>query len=136
MPKALHATFDEGEADVLRLMTIRSNDQFNTTIYGYDDRLRGIHGSRMVVMMNRHDMDRLGLTSDDPIRLDTAGTDGVARGVDGFRVLEFDVPRGCLAAYYPETNPLIPLYQHAEESMTPAAKAVPVRVRRSPIREG
>ncbi|MET0169736.1 MAG: molybdopterin dinucleotide binding domain-containing protein, partial [Aliihoeflea sp.] len=129
LPKALHSTFDDGmQPDILRLMTIRSNDQFNTTIYGYDDRLRGISGSRMIVMMNRQDMERLGLKTDDTVRLETAVNDGIARSVEGLRVLEYNVPRGCLAAYYPETNPLIPLYQHAEESMTPAAKSVPVRV--------
>lgn len=129
LPKALHATFDDGsQPDVLRLMTIRSNDQFNTTIYGYDDRLRGIHGSRMIVMMNAEDMARLGVKADDVVRLETVGDDEIVRSLAGLRVIEFDVPRGCIAAYYPETNPLIPLYQHAEESKTPAAKSVPVRV--------
>jgi len=128
LPKALQATFDNGEQDVMRLMTIRSNDQFNTTIYGYHDRLRGIDGSRMVVMMNEHDMERLGLNNGDVVGLETASDDGVTRRVVGLRVLEFDVPRGCVAAYYPETNPLVPLYQYAEESKTPAAKSVPVRV--------
>ncbi|MDF1600894.1 FdhF/YdeP family oxidoreductase [Mesorhizobium sp. YIM 152430] len=130
LPKALHATFDDGsQPDVLRLMTIRSNDQFNTTIYGYDDRLRGIQGSRMIVMMNGQDMARLGVKADDLVGLETASDDGMIRSVAGLRIIEFDVPRGCIAAYYPETNPLIPLYQHAEESKTPAAKSVPVRVR-------
>lgn len=130
LPKALHSAFDDGaQPDVLRLMTIRSNDQFNTTIYGYDDRLRGIQGSRMIVMMNGDDMARLGVKVDDVVRLETTSDDGVARSVSGLRVIEFDVPRGCIAAYYPEMNPLIALSHHAEESKTPAAKSVPVRVR-------
>jgi anaerobic selenocysteine-containing dehydrogenase len=85
----------------------------------------------MIVMMNGDDMARLGVKVDDVVALETVSKDGRVRSVDGLRVIEFAVPRGCIAAYYPETNPLIPLYQHAEESKTPAAKSVPVRVRLS-----
>lgn len=129
LPRAMNASFDEGgDASVLRLITLRSNDQFNTTIYGYDDRLRGIHGSRMVVMMNRADRERLGIPPDGSARLTTAVDDGIVRSLAGFQVLDFDIPLGTIAAYYPECNPLIPLWQYAEESKTPAAKSVPVRV--------
>jgi molybdopterin-dependent oxidoreductase alpha subunit len=129
VPGALHASFDDGaDADVFRLMTLRSNDQFNTTIYGYRDRFRGISGSRMVLMMNRDDIARLGLEPGCRVRLTTAAEDGVRRSLGGLSVLEYDVPPGSCAAYYPECNPLIPLWQYAEKSKTPAAKSVPVRI--------
>lgn len=131
LPGGLCASFDEGTDDsVFRLMTLRSNDQFNTTIYGYRDRFRGISGSRMVVMMNKADMERLGLAQEDTIRLTSAADDGVTRSIGGFKVLEYDVPRGSVGAYYPECNGLIPLWQHAEKSKTPAAKSVPIRIAR------
>ncbi len=129
VPKALSASFDDGrDGDVLRLITLRSNDQFNTTVYGYDDRFRGIYGSRMVVMMNRDDMRRLGIPPDSSIALTTAVDDGVQRIVTGLKALEYDIPPGNCASYFPECNPLIPLWQFAEQSRTPAAKSVPVRV--------
>lgn len=129
LPKALCASFDDSEdGDVLRLITLRSNDQFNTTIYGDDDRFRGIYGSRRVVMMNRDDMLRFGIAHEAEIALTTAVRDGVKRRVAGLTALEYDIPAGNCAAYFPECNPLIPLWQYAEESRTPAVKSVPVRV--------
>lgn len=129
LPKALSASFDEGnDPDVLRLITLRSNDQFNTTIYGYADRLRGIHDSRMIVMMNKNDRERFGIEKDGNARLTTAVDDGITRSIGGFQVIDYDIPPGTVAAYYPECNALIPLWQFAEESKTPAAKSVPVRI--------
>ncbi|HBM58078.1 MAG TPA: formate dehydrogenase [Citreicella sp.] len=129
LPRALHASFDDGaDPDVLRLITLRSNDQFNTTIYGYRDRFRGIEGTRMVVMMNPADIARFGLADGEEIGLVSAADDGTARRVDGFRVIAYEVPKGAIGAYYPECNPLIPLWQHALESQVPAAKSVPVRI--------
>ncbi len=129
LPKALHASFDEDDdPDVLRLITLRSNDQFNTTIYGYADRLRGIHDSRMVVMMNARDRERFGIAKRGRARLSTAVDDGVDRAVGGLEVIDYDLPEGTIAAYYPECNALIPLWHFAEESKTPAAKSVPVRI--------
>jgi molybdopterin-dependent oxidoreductase alpha subunit len=129
LPKALSASFDNGEdPDVLRLVTLRSNDQFNTTIYGYADRLRGIHGSRMVVMMNRDDRMRRGIAENGTARMTTVADDGITRSMGGFQVIDYDLPAGTCAAYYPECNALIPLWQFAEESKTPAAKSVPVRM--------
>jgi molybdopterin-dependent oxidoreductase alpha subunit len=129
LPKALSASFDKGDdPDVLRLVTLRSNDQFNTTIYGYADRLRGIHGSRMIVMMNRDDRIRRGIAKDGTVRMTTAADDGITRSIGGFQVIDYDMPSGTCAAYYPECNPLIPLWQFAEESKTPAAKSVPIRI--------
>ncbi|MBO1078562.1 FdhF/YdeP family oxidoreductase [Roseomonas haemaphysalidis] len=114
--------------DVLRLMTIRSNDQFNTTIYGYDDRFRGVNGTRRVLFIGRNDMVRLGLSDGQTVRLTTAVQDGRTRSVGSMRVVAYDVPDGCCAAYYPECNPLIPLWHHAERAKVPAAKSVPVRI--------
>jgi molybdopterin-dependent oxidoreductase alpha subunit len=114
--------------DVLRLITLRSNDQFNTTIYGYHDRFRGIHGTRMVVLMHRNDIDRLELKVGDQVSLVTAATDGVDRRLGGLMVIAYDIPEGCCAGYYPECNVLVPLWHHAERAKVPAAKSVPVRV--------
>ena len=114
--------------DVLTLVTIRSNDQFNTTIYGYSDRLRGIEGTRMVLLMNEKDIDRMGLEDGMEIALETHADDGVERRVDGLRVTAFDIPEGNCAGYYPELNPLVPLWHRAEKAHVPAAKSVPVRV--------
>jgi anaerobic selenocysteine-containing dehydrogenase len=111
-----------------RLMTLRSNDQFNTTIYGYDDRFRGISGTRHVVLINPKEMEAAGLKPGQIVKLVSDAEDGVVREVDGLRVTPFDLPDGCLGAYYPEMNPLVPLWYHDQESKTPAGKAVPVRI--------
>lgn len=128
-PAALNASFDPDDDDtVFRLITLRSNDQFNTTIYGYRDRFRGIDGSRMVVMMNPEDVDRMGLVSGARVELTTVAEDGIPRRKAGLTLLAYDVPKGCLAAYYPECNVLVPLSHHERDSLTPAAKSVPVRI--------
>ncbi len=116
------------------LITIRSNDQFNTTIYGDSDRLRGLSGSRDIVLMNRADMARLAIDADERISL-VCDTDDHPRRVDGLSVKPFNLPSGCIAAYYPEMNALIPLWYHDVESGTPAAKGVPVRIERSVARD-
>jgi molybdopterin-dependent oxidoreductase alpha subunit len=117
----------EDQHDVLRMMTLRSNDQFNTTIYGYDDRFRGIKGTRMVVLMHRNDIDRLGLADGEMVGIRTAADDRL-REMTGFRVVPYNIPEGCIGAYYPEVNGLIPLWHYAERSKVPAAKSVPVRL--------
>jgi len=114
----------------LRLFTIRSDGQFNTTIYHEDDRFRGVFGSRMVLFMSRADMARLQLAQGDTVALRTPADDGVLRRVEGLAVVPYDVPEGCIAGYYPELNPLIPLWHHAKESKVPAAKAIDVLVER------
>jgi anaerobic selenocysteine-containing dehydrogenase len=80
--------------------------------------------------MHRNDIDRFGLKEGDAVALKTAVNDGVDRQVDGLRVVAYDIPEGCIAGYYPECNPLLPLWHHAEGSKTPAAKSIPVRVQR------
>lgn len=116
------------EPGALRLMTLRADGQFNTTIYDLDDRFRGVHGSRMVLLMNREDMDERGVETGDRITLCTVANDGILREVAGLAAMPYDVPRGCLGGYYPECNPLLPLWHYAKESKVPAAKSIPVRV--------
>jgi len=126
-PSLVATGFDDAP-DRFRLMTMRSNDQFNTTVYGYDDRFRGIKGTREVVLMNRDDIARLGLRDGQTVKLVSDAGDGMQREVAGLRLVAFDIPHGCVGGYYPECNPLIPLSHHAMYSKTPAAKSVPVRV--------
>jgi anaerobic selenocysteine-containing dehydrogenase len=115
---------------VLRLVTLRSNDQFNTTIYGYDDRFRGIHGTRQVLLMHPDDIDRMGLHDGDLVTAATVADD-MPREVDGLRVTSYDIPRGCVGGYYPECNPLVPLWHHAKGSKVPAFKSIPITLRPS-----
>ena len=130
VPGALRANGFDDAPGRFRLMTLRSNDQFNTTIYGYSDRLRGLEGSRDIVLMNPDDVKRAGLADGDIVALTSDAEDGVAREVGGLTIVPFNVPEGCVAAYYPETNPLVPLDHHDFASKTPAYKAVPVRIHR------
>ncbi|TWD51894.1 FdhF/YdeP family oxidoreductase [Pseudomonas sp. SJZ131] len=114
--------------DVLQLMTLRSNDQFNTTIYGYEDRFRGISGTREVIFMHCNDIARLGFKVGQRVLLTTAIEPEVKRQVGPLEIVAYDIPEGCAAAYYPECNPLVPLWHHAERSKVPAAKSVPIRL--------
>jgi anaerobic selenocysteine-containing dehydrogenase len=104
VPKQLETDPDAvpSDRDVLRLITLRSNDQFNTTIYGYNDRFRGIHGTRMVVLMHRNDIDRLRLQEGDRVTLVTAADDGIDRRLGGITVIAYDIPEVCCSGYYPE----------------------------------
>lgn len=111
-----------------RLITMRSNDQFNTTIYGYSDRLRGIEGTRDVLLMSPKDIAAAGLHAGQVVGLESDADDGVERRVGGLTVTPFDLPDGCVGAYYPEMNSLVPLWYHDQLSKTPAAKGVPVRI--------
>jgi molybdopterin-dependent oxidoreductase alpha subunit len=115
-------------ADSLRLTTIRSFDQFNTTVYGYHDRYRGVHGTRMVLLMNAQDMSERGLRDGDFVAAETVSDDGVKRVVEGLRATAHDIPRGCVAGYFPELNPLVPLWHYAKGSMVPGYKNVPIRL--------
>ncbi|MDN5569365.1 MAG: molybdopterin-dependent oxidoreductase, partial [Paracoccus sp. (in: a-proteobacteria)] len=128
VPQDLDATGLGDVQGIFRLMTLRSNDQFNTTIYGMSDRLRGIEGDRMLIMMSPDDMRALGIAAEERVVLEAAHDDGVQRRVQGLRVVAYDLPRGCLAGYFPELNPLAPLSRHDLSSDTPASKGIPVRV--------
>jgi formate dehydrogenase major subunit len=113
---------------MLRLATVRSHDQFNTTIYSFNDRYRGVRNSRMVLFMNVDDRIERGLEPNASITLETISTDGVQRRVEGLTVLDYPMSRGSVAGYYPELNPLLPLEYYDKTSGTPAAKSIPVRV--------
>ena len=128
VPKTMTALGVGDKEGRWRLMTMRSNDQFNTTIYGYSDRLRGIEGTRDVLLMNPEDIDAAGLKEGQVVGLASDADDGVDRQVGGLTVTRFLLPRGCIGSYYPEMNPLMPLWYHDELSKTPAAKGVPVRI--------
>lgn len=121
----------EDDRQVLQLMTLRSNDQFNTTVYGYDDRFRGVRGTRSVVFLNRNDVIRLGMAAGDWVRLRTAVETDVRREVGPLQIIAYDIPEGCAAAYYPECNPLVPLWHHAQRSKVPAAKSVPITLHKA-----
>jgi formate dehydrogenase major subunit len=116
-------------ASVLRLSTLRSHNQYNTTIYGLDDRYRGVFGGRMVVFMNEVDMKERGIAPDSLVEIESLAGDGRKRVVRGFKARPYAIPPGSIGAYYPETNPLLPLAYHDVKSKTPAAKSIPVLVR-------
>jgi molybdopterin-dependent oxidoreductase alpha subunit len=127
-PQHLSACGFDDAPGRFRLITMRSNDQFNTTIYGYSDRLRGIEGTRDVLLINPDEMQRAGLREGQTVSLVSDAEDGVERQVGGLKVTPFSLPDGCLGGYYPEMNPLMPLWRHDVQSKTPAAKSVPVRI--------
>ncbi|MDQ6707401.1 MAG: formate dehydrogenase, partial [Acidobacteriota bacterium] len=114
--------------NTLRLMTLRTDDQFNTTVYGLNDRFRGVYGTRMVLLLNQGDIDRLALKAGQIVSARTVSNDGIERQVDGFRVTPYNIPAGCAAGYYPECNPLIPLSHHAKLSKVPASKSIPIEL--------
>ncbi|MFI6443078.1 FdhF/YdeP family oxidoreductase [Kitasatospora sp. NPDC050543] len=120
-------TAPEVPAGRLLLQTLRSHDQYNTTIYGLDDRYRGISGGRRVVMVNPQDAAELGLTEGSYVDLVSEWRDGVKRRAPHFQVVHYPVARGGAAAYYPETNVLVPLDSTADISNTPTSKAVVIR---------
>jgi len=115
---------DDGQ---LVMMTIRSHDQFNTTIYGLDDRYRGIHNGRRVIFMNHEDIAERGLEAGQPVDL-TSHFDGQTRQAERFTVVPFDIPRRCAATYFPETNVLVPIGSVADKSNTPTSKYVVISV--------
>ena len=120
-----------GEPGVLQLATLRSNDQFNTTIYGYHDRFRGVTGTRLVVFLNPADIAALGFAEGEFVDLTTAIDISTERVVRNLQIVPYDIPPGCCGAYFPEANPLVPLHHHDTEAHTPAYKAIPVRLSRS-----
>lgn len=116
-------------AGQLRLMTIRSHDQFNTTVYDLHDRYRGVHGTRMVVFLHAADIADRGLAAGQLVDLHShTAEDGLTRTAPGFRVVPYDIPRGCAAAYFPETNGLVSKDSFALVSRTPLSKFVPITV--------
>ncbi|TFD68386.1 FdhF/YdeP family oxidoreductase [Cryobacterium gelidum] len=115
----------------LVLQTLRSHDQFNTTIYGLDDRYRGIKKGRHVVFINKKDLITLGFADGDLVDVHSEFSDNVDRVLRGYRLVAYPTPRGCAAAYYPEANVLVPLDSVADGSNTPVSKAVIIRLERA-----
>jgi molybdopterin-dependent oxidoreductase alpha subunit len=115
------------KAGELIMMTIRSHDQFNTTIYGLDDRYRGIYNERRVILMSRCDLETRALRNGDLVDISNH-CDGVDRVARKFVALEYSIPAGCTATYFPETNVLVPIGKVADKSGTPASKSVIIEV--------
>ena len=115
------------------MMTIRSHDQFNTSIYGLDDRYRGVYGGRRVVFLNQDDMRSANLTDGQKVDL-FSHFEGEERVARHFAVVPYSIPRRCAATYFPETNVLVPLRSVAEKSNTPVSKSVVISIR--PAAEG
>ncbi|MFD1613790.1 FdhF/YdeP family oxidoreductase [Gelatiniphilus marinus] len=113
--------------DELIMMTIRSHDQFNTTIYGLNDRYRGIYNERRIIFMNRNDMKIRGLQEQQVVNLKSE-FNGVTRVANKFKVIGYDIPKSCCATYFPETNVLVPLDSFAHTAKTPASKSVIITV--------
>ncbi len=113
---------------VLTLMTLRSHDQFNTTVYSNDDRYRGVFGNRRVVFVNAEDLAERGLRAGDDIDVEAINTDGISRRITRFKAIAYDIPRGCIAAYYPEASALLAAGIHSSQTQTPAYKNIPVLI--------
>ena len=117
----------------LLLQSVRSHDQFNTTVYGYDDRYRGIRGGRRVVFVHPEDLRTRGLSDGDTVDLVGVWDDGRERRAGGFRAVSYPTAKGCAAAYFPEVNVLVPLDSTAETSNTPVSKSIVVRLERAAV---
>ena len=114
----------------LRLTTIRSHDQYNTTIYGMDDRYRGVKGERKVIFLNESDMRKKNIVSGDVLDIFSLASDGIRRTAKGFKAIPYNIPEGCAAAYFPEANVLVPLNSVADKSHTPTSKFIEIEIER------
>ena len=128
LPADLFGDALEGAQPDLILQTMRSHDQYNTTVYGLDDRYRGVKGQRRVLFAHIEDIRRLGFMPGQKVDIESLWNDGIERRVSDFTLLAFDIPRGQAAAYYPETNPLVPLASVGIGSHTPTSKSVAIRL--------
>ena len=123
--------------DTLVLTTVRSHDQYNTTIYSLDDRYRGISGRRDIVFMNAADLAARGLQHGDEVDIETlCNDDGKPRALRGLTAVAFDIAAGSVATYYPEANNLIAKDHYDRRSGTPSYKSVPVAIRRAELTLG
>ncbi|HUZ33206.1 MAG TPA: FdhF/YdeP family oxidoreductase [Xanthobacteraceae bacterium] len=122
---------DPARNDIFQLTTFRSQGQFNTSVYSDRDRFRGVQGTRMVLFMNENDIARYELREGDIVSVRTAVGDDASRRVDGFIVHTYNIPEGSVGGYYPECNPLIPLWHYAKGSFVPAAKGIPVLIEKT-----
>jgi anaerobic selenocysteine-containing dehydrogenase len=119
-----------GDSDVLRLMSLRAHDQYNTTIYGLNDRYRGVFGRRDILFANPADIERLGFSEGDVVDVATAlEHERADRVVRGLTLVSYNIPVGCCACYYPESQPLVALEHCDKQCLTPSYKSIPVRIR-------
>ena len=127
LPKKTEWQSAQNDAQVFILQTFRSHDQYNTTVYGMDDRYRGVYGEREVVFINAEDLSELGIENN--TRADVIGLhdDGVERIARNFRLVAYDIPRGCVGGYYPELNVLVPHSNFGDKSYTPTSKSIKVK---------
>ncbi|WAJ72088.1 FdhF/YdeP family oxidoreductase [Catenovulum adriaticum] len=116
----------QNQQTVFVLQSLRSHDQYNTTVYGMDDRYRGIKGKRNVLFINPKDAQALNLTEEQLVDIQSICNDNKTRQVKNFSLVFYDIPAGNLAAYYPETNPLVPIESVGIDSQTPTSKSIPV----------
>jgi len=129
LPEAIEHQIARGGEGLFVLQTFRSHDQYNTTIYGMSDRYRGIYGKRNIVFVHPADLEMIGAKSGDVVDVIGQHDDGIRRIAEGFSLVSYDIPRGCVAGYYPELNCLVPLSTFGEESFTPTSKSVIVSFR-------
>ena len=108
------------------LQTLRSHDQYNTTIYGFTDRYRGLSGDRNIILLNENDITALGLKTGDKVDIEALWGDEVVREVTNFTLLAYDIPTGNAAAYYPEANPLVALANYGDFTFTPNSKSIAI----------
>ncbi|MDC0664276.1 FdhF/YdeP family oxidoreductase [Marinobacter sp. SS21] len=130
LPKELinNEVLIQGSRPDLILQTLRSHDQYNTTLYGLDDRYRGVFGLRDVIFVNEKDVRRLGFEPGDRVDLVSLWSDGRERRVSNFMLVAYDLPPGQAAAYYPETNPLVPLDSYGDRTFTPTSKFIAIKL--------
>jgi len=118
---------EEGQ---LMLQTLRTHDQYNTTVYGMEDRYRGLYYDRDIIMMNKNDLQDRDLKHGDKVNI-TSHFQGETRDLHNFTAVEYSMPSGACAAYFPEANVLVPLHKTAKESNTPTSKAIPITVEKA-----
>ncbi len=116
---------------IFLLQTLRSHDQYNTTVYGFEDRYRGISGERNIILMNPSDISDLALANEDLVDVESLWPDDVERKVYGFKLVSYDIPKGNIAAYFPEANPLVALQNKGDRSDTPASKSIAVIIKKA-----
>lgn len=120
----------KADSDEMLMMTIRSHDQFNTTIYGNNDRYRGIANERRLMLIHPEDAEKLGIKENDVVNL-KSNYRGVERAANYFKVVCYNIQRGCVATYFPEANSIVPISEFADESLTPIYKSVKVRIEKA-----
>lgn len=129
LPEATVYQARGASADSFVLQTMRSHDQYNTTIYALNDRYRGVFGERQVIFVNPADIEALEMRAHQHVDIIGPNDDGIERVAQNFKLIPFDIPRGCIAGYFPELNVLVPLSSVGDLSETPTSKSIPVRLR-------